>query len=368
MHLLCRRFLAFAVTISLLLAVASAQSTDSKDSSPAVHSQTEIVDLQKKAEAGDSSSAYALGRAYENGDGVRKNLERAAFWYRKAAEQGNAKAQNSLGVLYWIGEGVDRDKAQAVRWYRKAARQGDASAMFNMGAAYYNGEGVNENVTLACAWFLISSEAGSAAGQDALKRSQAEKICSPSDAYLAIGEFYESGEDLPQNLPMAESWYRKAAQGPGSSEAQVKLAVLLLTAKEYDEALPRCKAAAKEGRSGGYFCLGYLYQHGLGVHQDLKAAFRAYEQGARANPPAMYALSQMYKNGQGTRMDRAEAAFWLIAAASHGYKDAADEARKLRQTLTAQEWKATERKLQQHNFNMTAVENMLQARNTGPAQ
>jgi TPR repeat protein len=49
-------------------------------------------------------------------------------WYRKAAAQGHATAQSNLGACYDQGEGVRKDADKAVEWLRKAADQGDAQA------------------------------------------------------------------------------------------------------------------------------------------------------------------------------------------------------------------------------------------------
>ena len=101
---------------------------------PAALSPAEVSDLQKRADSGEADAQFALGKAYDSGNGVPQRGDQAAAWYRKAAEQGNKSAQTSLGLLYWYGNGVTTDRAEAVRWYRKAARQGDGTAMFNLGA------------------------------------------------------------------------------------------------------------------------------------------------------------------------------------------------------------------------------------------
>jgi TPR repeat protein len=82
---------------------------------PATLSSAEVSDLQKKANSGDAAAQFALGKAYESGDGVPKRTDQAALWYRKSADQGNQKAQSNLGLLYWLGDGVEQDKAEAVR-------------------------------------------------------------------------------------------------------------------------------------------------------------------------------------------------------------------------------------------------------------
>ncbi|MGB9203860.1 MAG: tetratricopeptide repeat protein, partial [Terriglobales bacterium] len=295
-----------------------------------------------------------------------RRADQAAIWYRKAAELGNEKAQNSLAVLYWVGDGVEKDKTEAVRWYRKAARQGNTNAMFNLGAAYYNGEGVSTNDALAYAWFLLSSEGGNTSGQDAAKRSQGEH--GPrgfNDACVAIGQMYEKGEDLPKNQELAVVWYRKAADH-GDGEATISLAALYLNASDYNHARPWCEAAAKERLSGGYYCLGYLYQHGSAVYANPKEAFRWYEQGARAgNRASMQAVARMYENGEGTKMDRVQAFLWFFFAARRGDRDALVEAKNIRSSMTEREWKDTQKKLPS-NFDKKAVDRVLQGASSPP--
>jgi TPR repeat protein len=70
-----------------------------------------------------------LGSAYYNGQGIARDVSKAAEWYRKAAEQGHARAQFSLGYMCEKGEGVPRDSAQATEWYRRAANQEYAPAV-----------------------------------------------------------------------------------------------------------------------------------------------------------------------------------------------------------------------------------------------
>jgi uncharacterized protein len=334
---------------------------------PAKLSSAEISDLKRRADSGDPAAQFALGKAYESGDGLPQRTDQAAIWYRKAAEQGDDKGQNNLAILYWEGDGVEKDKAEAVHWYRKAARQGNGNAMFNLGAAYYNGEGgVGVNDTLAYAWFLLSSERGNTSGQDAAKRSQGEHGPNGfNDACVTIGQMYEKGEDLPKNPELAAAWYRKAAE-QGYAEATIRLAALYLNASDYSHARPWCEAAVKEKLSGGYYCLGYLYQHGAGVDANPKEAFQWYEQGARAgNGASMQAVARMYENGEGTKMDHAQAFLWFFFAARRGNQDALAEAKKIRSSMTEKEWKDTQKKLP-FNLDKKAVDRILQGASSPP--
>jgi TPR repeat protein len=359
--LLASFLLAIPIAISNDLAI-SLQTTPQTvtGNSPATLSSAEISDLQKRADSGDAAAQFALGKAYESGNGLPKRTDQAAIWYRKAAEQGNEKAQNSLAVLYWTGNGVDKDKAEAVRWYRRAARQGNSNAMFNLGAAYYNGEGVGINDILAYAWFLLSSERGNTSGQDAAKRSQGEHGGAFNDACLAIGQMYEKGEDLPRNPEMAADWYRKAADH-GSGEATMRLAALYLQSSDYSRARQWCEAAAKNKNPAGYYCLGYLYQHGFGVDANPREAFRWYQQGAQGgSATAMQAVARMYENGEGTKPDRVQALLWFFFAAQRvGSQNAIAEARRVRLSMTEKEWKEAQKKLP-YNFDKKAVDKILQ--------
>jgi len=82
------------------------------------------------AETADHAYAqYFVGRMYAAGQGVEKNIETAAQWYRKAAELGVADAQYRLGKLYAEGTGVPRDMESAYGWYTVAAHLGNAKAI-----------------------------------------------------------------------------------------------------------------------------------------------------------------------------------------------------------------------------------------------
>jgi uncharacterized protein len=82
------------------------------------------------AERGRAGAQHALGKMYENGEGVQRDFVEAAKWYRLAAEQGHTGAQFYLGGLYYAGEGVPRDYVQAFMWLSlsEAGGQGDFAA------------------------------------------------------------------------------------------------------------------------------------------------------------------------------------------------------------------------------------------------
>ncbi|HEX2829519.1 MAG TPA: transglycosylase SLT domain-containing protein [Burkholderiales bacterium] len=72
----------------------------------------------------EASELRAEARAYEHGEGVRRNVARAIELYCKAARYGDVEAQFSLGWIYANGRGVPKDDAMAAFYFRLAASQG----------------------------------------------------------------------------------------------------------------------------------------------------------------------------------------------------------------------------------------------------
>ena len=69
-----------------------------------------------------------LGKAFEDGRAVPKNLKFAQHWYMKAAIAGYKLAQYKIGWMYESGlGGLPTDKARAIDWYRRAMPIGAAA-------------------------------------------------------------------------------------------------------------------------------------------------------------------------------------------------------------------------------------------------
>ena len=76
---------------------------------------------------------------------------------RKAAESGDSNSQFNLGYLYEVGRGLPQDDAEAAKWYRKAANNGFVPTQWNLGAAYLQKRGVPQNSVDAYMWFSLAS-------------------------------------------------------------------------------------------------------------------------------------------------------------------------------------------------------------------
>lgn len=138
---------------------------------------------------------------------------------RVEAESGNAKAQFALATDYAEGRHVPRDLVTAAQWYRKAAERGLALAQLRLALLYQKGLGVQ------------------------------------------------------RDLDKARAWYQKAAE-QGNITAMHNLAVLTADNKpDYTTAAQWFKKAAEYGLLNSQFNLALLLSRGLGVQQNLVAAY-----------------------------------------------------------------------------------------------
>ena len=328
--------------------------------------------LRTKAESGEAEAQLELGKAYVKGNGVSQNNELAAKWFRKAAEQGNADAQDNLGVMYNAGDGVERDKLEALQWYRKAARQGHAQAMFHLGTAYYNGDAVQISDATAYAWFLLAKQAGDRNAEDAINRVGADlKPDVIVEAFNEIATFYDKGEVLQKNDTEASRWWLLAAQR-GSQDAKLAIAGRFLSgrgvAQDFVQAKYWCSEAAKpmEGEKNAdnraTYCLGYLYENGLGVEKNPKTAREWYERSASAgSAQATKILARMTANGEGGKQDRTAACLMYVQLLRAGDKDAPRRLAELKKQMNKKEWDAVLKQLELHRVDIRQIEASIDA-------
>ena len=87
--------------------------------------RAEFQMLKKEAERGMAESQCSLGIIYMNGrDGVLQDYAEAMRWFLKAAKQDDAEAHYQIGRIYELGLGVKRNLKEAMIWYSKAAKRG----------------------------------------------------------------------------------------------------------------------------------------------------------------------------------------------------------------------------------------------------
>jgi TPR repeat protein len=88
--------------------------------------------LLAAAQLGDTGSQLNLGNFYASGKGVRRNLEKAAHWYKKAYKNGYSTGALNLAIDR-RNEGRVRS---AVIWFKKAIAMNDGEACIGLAKIY----------------------------------------------------------------------------------------------------------------------------------------------------------------------------------------------------------------------------------------
>lgn len=159
------------------------------------------------AEGGHPEAMHMLGRMFDSGKGVDRNLQRAVYWYRRAAELGHAAAQHNLALMLHAGLGGPKDPARAVEWARKSAAQGHTEAELWTARALEEGRGVKKDLVRARLLY-----------QAAARKENAE-------ALYRLGVFYHQGLGIAPDWSRALGYYRRAAAlGHAEAAAAVKKA------------------------------------------------------------------------------------------------------------------------------------------------
>ena len=262
------------------------------------------IDYYKEAaELGFGRACASLGRIYETGNGTNSNLNTAYFYYKRGAECGDLccifavgkyhekkmipkneqsrgmtdavsyyetaanedypEALTKLGYMYEKGIYYNRNQTKALEYYEKAASLGDSLAMNYVGLNLYK----NQRYTEAVEMFKKSKELG----------------CARSSNNLGL--CYEQGLGVNQDLDQAIACYKESANKK-YPQAMFNLGYLYLkkaktseSIEEFDEAANWLRAAIEEDdkMAEPQFYLGFLFERGLGVSQNLKTAITYYE-------------------------------------------------------------------------------------------
>ncbi len=220
-----------------------------------------IAWFQKSTTQGFAGGYYALGIAYDLGQGLTQDYTKALQQYLKATDLSEAEVR--IGLLYALGHGVKRDYSQADSWYRKAADAGSIEADIDLGDAYETGRGIRQDDVQASHWFRVAADVGDAQAQ------------------YALGYLYENSRSL-QDYKQAAAWYQKASQ-QGVADAQLNL--------------------------------GLLYSSGKGVPADPAKAVQQFQMSAnQRDGRAQYELAESFADGKGVPADSFRAYEWMILA------------------------------------------------------
>lgn len=227
----------------------------------------------------DTAAAFfnELGVCYELGEGVEKDPEEAAEYYRRGAEAGDAVARFNLARCYDLGIGVPRRRARAAEWYFKSANKAFKPAIqayehmgLKLGPLYKNGR-----------YHSMYVEGSQVPSPDA----PAPKITEPIRGFLCGRECF-AWEELPYKpsmelkMPDRDKDPTPAAEVPPAKTTAQLNEELVCAGDEHwaagrrEEAIQLYKKAAETWSNAARIRLALCALYGLGMPQDKAEAQR----------------------------------------------------------------------------------------------
>ncbi len=103
------------------------------DTAPMADRNEAAAQLISKAEGGDSSAQYLVGRLYQDGPVLIPDSVETQYWFAQSARQGHVPAQYELGKLLLSNDPEVQDQALGIQWLEhltQSAVQGNEYAQF----------------------------------------------------------------------------------------------------------------------------------------------------------------------------------------------------------------------------------------------
>lgn len=260
-------------------------------------------------------NAVLLGKAYESGMQISKDISKAQYYYTAGTYYGNDEAkfllarlnlENQLntdqcdlqiqqiietadngydeaciylGNLFFDGKHIEQSYEKAVAYWKKAEDHKNAEAQYLLAFCYANEKGVPTNYNLARMLAEQSNQQGY-----------------PRGARL-LGHIYRNGLGCPQDLDKAEAYYKLAVER-GDYASEVLLGNLYEDKKDYETSFIYYSLAADHGIAKGMYYVAWAYRIGEGVTEDKEKAvdwfFRAIEAGhSRSKEDIVYTIQQI---------------------------------------------------------------------------
>ncbi len=161
---------------------------------------------KEAADDGEPEASFCVGKAYELGLGVEKNIHKALEWYEKSlAENGMTIATcNRLGaVLYKGTDGIPTDYGRAFQLLTFAYNAGSTWGVDCLGQMYFYGRGTRQDYVKA--------------------RELLEKVdWNNSEAHYCLGCIYAQGLGVAEDIPKGVALLQKAGNYTPAKEELLK--------------------------------------------------------------------------------------------------------------------------------------------------
>lgn len=128
--------------------------------------------LLEHARQGNVDAMFEVGNYYQSGEYTDQDWQESIGWYEKAIALNHTRAMLYLGRL--LLSGVDTLKAdipRAIELIQQAATAGDAEAQFQLGQLFENGAAIRQDLPSAIRWYRAANLQKYPGARSALKRS-----------------------------------------------------------------------------------------------------------------------------------------------------------------------------------------------------
>lgn len=275
------------------------------------HLAVKALDMASKYSNFSGRASSLLGKMYEEGIGVDKDLIKAVAYYKTAAKDSFTE-HNAIEALKRLGVSLYDDsefKDATIEMTRgKSAKQ-----LFDLGYDYHTGGIHGKDHPKAYAYFKAAADMnypealkwmGYLSTDEAypIKSKQQEKIYfdqaleefqkrakdGTASDYFEIGDFYYRGLGRDKDLDQAAYWFGLGANS-GNSSCQLWLGKALDEKGEYEEALVQLERAGNQGQGWAAYLAAEMYEKGRTrngetvIKQDIKKAVAWYEKAAQTN-------------------------------------------------------------------------------------
>ena len=306
----------------------------------------EGLQLIAAAAASYPAAQRRLGEIYAEGDGVRRDLARAAQLYRAAASGGSAGAQIDLAELirenpsYGSASEASRLAQAGIAQLQRDSRRGDANASRRLGQIYRDGIIVSANRAESERYLSLAVEQGQRSavtdladlwmeGSPADQQRALQLLEQGADhdierAVVLLGDLYRDGTITQADRDRAIAYYLQGSSAEGTyDDATVsRIASTLrrggVSASRRQEAMTYLQGAAQAGSGRAALELGKIYE----ASSSYSAAARYYRASSGFAESRMR-LGRLYYEGRGVSRDYAEAVRLLQSAANSGNQTAA---------------------------------------------
>lgn len=179
-----------------------------------------VQQLRTLADLGYAPAQFALGWAYFDGDGVRREYTKSFENFMAAARQAYPTAEGMVGNFYVMAKpkhnACEYNPGEAVCWHRLAAEHGNFGAQSNLASAYWLGRGVEKDTVEAYLWASLSIHCSPLRNRIAeVQRDQAAGELTPDQRAEAERRLAELKSRLPHPWSEHMGYWRLLAEHAG---------------------------------------------------------------------------------------------------------------------------------------------------------